>query len=52
MFECDEGNFTHRLSRATRREVYFNDESLMNMFDEDIQKEIEIWKVKVSVETV
>lgn len=51
-FGADDGDLTHKLSEAIVYPEYNSDEGILQLFDFDYRKDIKIWKVRITVETV
>ena len=46
------GDYTKKLAEAFPYSETDSDENIKSLYDDDDQDEIEIWKVKITVETV
>jgi hypothetical protein len=52
-FDFDgDGNLTHDLSLAYFYREDFSDEALLKDLDDDYKEQAEIWKVRVTIETI
>jgi hypothetical protein len=51
-FDSQDGESTHELSQAGKYSHFLSDEEIITFFDKDVQKEIEIWKIEVTIETI
>jgi hypothetical protein len=51
-FDCGEGWTTSDLSMALSHYEFYSDESIIKEFDDEYIEQAEIWKVKITVETV